>query len=442
MLILPVGENTGHRTLPWLCILLIISNTILYAVTTHRDNQREIPLTDQQLVSLAERESPLLLKWLQHQDSGTYVDAIAMDDRGPDFLFAYGWFNQAFTQHVHEYWETHPPSTQWLEQRTELESWVSGFSTFRWGLTPNAPTATTFLSSMFMHGDWFHLLGNMVWLVLFGIAMERYWGALRFGVAYLVAGLGADLLFILVDPDSGVPLVGASGAISGIMGLYAGTYRLRKVEFFYTLGFVFGSFRAPALVLFPVWLGWELLQAATSDSNVAYMAHAGGLLSGLVLAFILPHTGHSNRSMEIREGHEGDRDVPEACLQLAEALRFADAQQRCRQWLEKHPSSRPLWAFYLQMGLRQQRLDHAMKEAMKAINNQPSKTPLITWLWQEYETLGGDIHRLPPPFRLLLAELAWQQKRGTVARNIIASLQEQQWQHPRMDKLSEQMGGS
>lgn len=53
MLILPVGENTGHRTLPWLCILLIITNTILYAVTTHRDNQREIPLTDQQLVSLA-----------------------------------------------------------------------------------------------------------------------------------------------------------------------------------------------------------------------------------------------------------------------------------------------------------------------------------------------------------------------------------------------------
>ena len=439
MLILPVGENTGRRTLPWVCIFLIIINTLLYGTATHRDNQLEIPLTDQQLVSLAEHESSLLMDWLSHQDSATYADAVAMNDRGPDFMFAYGWFNQTFTRHVHEQWKSRPPSEQWRDLRGEMEQWVTRFSAFRWGLIPDAPTATTFFSSMFMHGDWFHLLGNMVWLIIFGIAMERYWGALRFSVAYLVSGLGAGLLFILADPDSGVPLVGASGAIAGIMGLYAGTYRLRQVEFFYTLGFVFGSFRAPALVLFPVWLGWELVQAATADSNVAYMAHAGGLISGLIIAFLLPYTGHETRQHDDTGSEEKDREVPEACRKMAEELRFADAQQRCLQWLEKHPTSRPLWAFYLEMGLRQKQLDSAMKVAMKTLSNLPEKAALLAWLWGEYDSLGGDINRLPPPFRLLLAELAWQQKRTAVARAIVTDLRDQRWQHPRMDKLSRQL---
>ncbi|MZR61463.1 rhomboid family intramembrane serine protease [Alcanivorax sp. DP30] len=439
MLILPVGENTGRRTLPWVCIFLIIINTLLYATSTHRDNQLEIPLTDQQLTNLAEYESTLLMTWLSRQDSATYSDAVAMNDRGPDFMFAYGWFNQAFTRHVHEQWQSSPPTEQWRKLRGDMEQWVSRFSAFRWGLIPNAPTATTFVSSMFMHGDWFHLLGNMVWLIIFGIAMERYWGWLRFSIAYLAAGLGAGLLFIMVDPDSGVPLVGASGAISGIMGLYSGTYRLRKVEFFYTLGFVFGSFRAPALVLFPVWLGWELVQAATADTNVAYMAHAGGLISGLILAFLLPYSGHDNSPNEDTSTDIKDREVPEACLKMAEELRFADAQQRCEQWLAKYPTSRPLWAFYLEMGLRQKQLDSAMKNAMKTLSKTPGKVVLIAWLWKEYDSLGGDIARLPPPFRLLLAELAWQQKRTAEARAIVTELRTQQWQHPRMDKLSQQL---
>lgn len=439
MLILPVGENTGQRSTPWVCIFLIIINTIIYAATTHRDNQIETPLSDQQLEALAAYEAPLLLKWLSYQDSSTYADAVAMENRGPEFMLTYGWFNQAFSRHVSEHWQTNPPTEQWRQLRGELEDWITSYSPFHWGLIPDKPTATTFISSMFMHGDWFHLLGNMVWLIIFGAAMERYWGAFRFSAAYLIAGLGAGALFILVDPESGVPLVGASGAISGIMGLYAGTYRLRKVEFFYTLGFVFGSFRAPALILFPVWLGWELVQSATVESNVAYMAHAGGLITGLLLAFILPHSGHQTSNQTDQAKREQHQQVPEACLRLAEELRFGDAQARSRQWLEKYPASRPLWAFYLEMGKRQKQLDKAMQDGMKTLNSQPGKAALLTWLWREYEELGGDTTRLPPPFQLLLAELAWLQKRPLVAKAIVSELQDKQWQHPRMEKLSQQL---
>lgn len=269
MLIVPVGAKAARRTTPWICILLILVNIVVYAWTTHQDLQRDEPLTPEQADLLAGYEADLLLQWLSHQDSRTYADAVAMNDKGPDFMMAYGWYDQAFTQHVHRHWQQHPPANQWRQLRSDLEVWLNQQSTIRWGLIPNDPSLLTLLSSQFMHGDWFHLLGNMLFLIMFGIAMERHWGARRFLPAYLLCGIGAGLLFIASAPDSGIPLVGASGAISGLMGLFAGTFRLRKLEFFYSLGFFFGSFRAPALVLFPVWLGWELIQAATMNSNVA-----------------------------------------------------------------------------------------------------------------------------------------------------------------------------
>lgn len=440
MLIVPVGDREARRTTPWVCILLILINIVVYAWTTHQDLQRDDPLTPEQADLLAGYEADILLQWLSHQDSRTYADAVAMSDQGADFMMAYGWYDQAFTQHVHRHWQQHPPSNQWRQLRNELETWLNQQSTIRWGLIPNAPGLTTLLSSQFMHGDWFHLLGNMLFLIMFGIAMERHWGARRFLPAYLLCGIGAGLLFIASAPDSGIPLVGASGAISGLMGLFAGTFRLRKLEFFYSLGFFFGSFRAPALVLFPVWLGWELIQAATMDSNVAYMAHAGGLITGLALAFILPLTGQPARQTATQQDAAGDdTQVPAICQQLAEQLRFDDAQSRCRQWLNNHPGSRPLWLFFLLMGQRQKQLDAAMKEAVKTLTPHQSNDALLGLLWQEYEFLGGDIRALPPAYQLLLAELAWRQKRSKLVREIVQDLKKKQWQHPRLERLSQRL---
>ena len=93
------------------------------------------------------------------------------------------------------------------------------------------------------------------------------------------------------------------------------------------------------------------------------------------------------------------------------------------------------------MGLRQQQLDSNMKDAMKKLNTLPASAGTLWWLWEEFERLGGDVATLPPPFRLLLAELAWKQKQVAKAKALVASLQQQQWQHPRLDKLSAQIAG-
>lgn len=442
MLIVPVGDKDARRTVPWVCVMLILINTLVYAWTSHRDATREPPMTVEQRRILASYESSLLLSWLSQGNSLTYADAVATPDRGPDFMMAYGWYDQAFTAYIHEHWQQQAPDQQWRTLRSKLEAWLRKDSAIRWGLVPNDIQLGTLLSSQFMHGSWFHLLGNMLFLIMFGIPMERYWGAGRFLLAYLLCGVGAGLMFVAINPGSGIPLVGASGAISGLMGLFAGTYRLRKLEFFYSLGVVFGSFRAPALLVFPVWLGWELVQALTLHTNVAYMAHAGGLMTGLVMAFLLSFSSGTRSTPSQQNAPAGEKDVPLHCRQLAEQLRFADAQAYCRELLRKTPSSRPLWCFMLEMGCRLKQLDSTMKEAIRSVHEGGGNDGLLSLLWQEFETLGGDPATLPPPYQLLLAELAWRQKRRQQVQQILAGLQKQQWEHPRLHKLNQALANS
>jgi membrane associated rhomboid family serine protease len=446
MLIVPIGDKDSRRTTPWVCILLILINTLIYAWTTHRDYQRDEPLTAEQETRLADHEASLLLQWLMHKDSNRYADAISMDSRGPDLMWSFGWYDREFAHYVQQQWQQQPPPSQWRDLRQKLDSWLADDSTMRWGLIPNEMSITTLLSSQFMHGSWFHLLGNMLFLIVFGIAMERHWGSLRFIGAYLISGIGAALLFIAKDPHSGIPLVGASGAISGLMGLFVGTYRLQRLEFFYSLGFLFGSFRAPALVLFPVWLGWELVQSATAQTNVAYMAHAGGLLTGLAIAFCLPYTRPKKAASDTHKGAARDTrrqaPVPRLSQQLAEQLRFSDAQTHCRQQLHSTPTSLPQWCFFLEMGARLQQLPGAMMESIKALREHPGSDALLGQVWKEFEELGGQTEALPAPYQLLLAELACRQKQRHKATAIVTALQASDWQHPRLKALSQKLANA
>src|SRR5690606_8101923 len=103
---------------------------------------------------------------------------------------------------------------------------------------------------------------------------------------YLLSGVAANLLHLGFNLGEYVPVVGASGAISGLMGMYLALYRLRKIRFFYTLGFYFGEFRAPALFIFPLWIGKEIYGHFFIESNTAYAAHLGGLLAGAGLMLL------------------------------------------------------------------------------------------------------------------------------------------------------------
>lgn len=145
-------------------------------------------------------------------------------------------------------------------------------------------------TSMFMHGGWMHLIGNLWFLWIFGNNIEDSMGHLRFVVFYLVTGLAAAMAHVLTAPGSTVPMVGASGAISGIMGAYLVLYPRARVD---TLFFFFVFIRVIPL---PAWLMlgyWMLLQiagsaatAAVGGGGVAYAAHIGGFLAGVALIFV------------------------------------------------------------------------------------------------------------------------------------------------------------
>jgi len=146
----------------------------------------------------------------------------------------------------------------------------------------------TVLTSMFMHGGWFHIIGNMWFLWVFGNNIEDSMGHARFVVFYLLCGVAAAAAQMLVAPRSVVPMVGASGAISGVMGAYVLLYPRVRVHTIVTLGFFLTRMTLPAYVMLGYWFVLQLLMGAVgalsaTEGGVAVWAHVGGFVAGLVL---------------------------------------------------------------------------------------------------------------------------------------------------------------
>jgi membrane associated rhomboid family serine protease len=164
---------------------------------------------------------------------------------------------------------------------------VSGGS-FMLEPSPN-PVYLTLLSSMFMHGGWLHLLGNMLFLYIFGDNVERTLGRVPFVVFYLVAGLIASFAQIAADPNSLIPSLGASGAIAGVLGAYIVLFPSNRVLVYWGYSAVW----VPALLVLGMWFVLQLISGvgeiavnAQAEGGVAYLAHIGGFVTGLIVGFL------------------------------------------------------------------------------------------------------------------------------------------------------------
>jgi membrane associated rhomboid family serine protease len=143
------------------------------------------------------------------------------------------------------------------------------------------------ITSMFMHGGWLHLIGNMWFLWVFGNNVEDSMGRVRFILFYLIAGLAAAATQALLKPDSAIPMVGASGAISGIMGAYIILYPRVRVHMIVFLGIFITRIAVPAYMMLGYWFLLQLLGGLPSlgreAGGVAFFAHVGGFVAGMVL---------------------------------------------------------------------------------------------------------------------------------------------------------------
>jgi membrane associated rhomboid family serine protease len=148
----------------------------------------------------------------------------------------------------------------------------------------------TVVTHMFLHGGWFHLIGNMWFLWIFGNNVEDSMGHVRFAVFYLISGLVAAGLQAAFNPASAIPMVGASGAIGGVMGAYVVLYPRVRVHLLLWLGFYVTTVAVPAAFMLLYWLAIQLIGGATSlgaeGGGVAFWAHVGGFVAGAALVFV------------------------------------------------------------------------------------------------------------------------------------------------------------
>lgn len=156
---------------------------------------------------------------------------------------------------------------------------------------PSIDTAENLITSMFMHGGWMHLLGNMWFLWIFGNNIEDATGHFRFVIFYLLCGILAAFAHIAAEPDAAVPLVGASGAISGVLGAYLMLHPRATITTLVPLGLFTRLIEVPAFLFLLLWIGLQVLSQAASRANtsgggIAYLAHIGGFVAGLILIFI------------------------------------------------------------------------------------------------------------------------------------------------------------
>lgn len=164
----------------------------------------------------------------------------------------------------------------------------------------------TLMTSMFLHGGWMHLFGNMLFLFIFGDNVEDEMGHLKFLGFYLASGIAAGLVHVLSAPGSVVPTVGASGAIAGVMGGYLLLFPKARVDILLILIVFFRVFPIPAWIMLAVWFALQFfggIGANPDEGGVAYWAHAGGFVAGILLTFPLWIRRGGVRFWQRTEGH-------------------------------------------------------------------------------------------------------------------------------------------
>jgi len=334
---IPLTKKISWRNPPFVTIAIILINVFVFFVIQADDGSNEYEAHSFYFESgLNQIEFPLYVAFLKDNRPQTYqkIEQADLEDdlEAQMWLYRRLMFDKAFLDVIAS---GEIGSDDILQKsnhealRTEYQEQLDKVVTLQYGFRPARPRAVTWFTTMFLHGGVGHLLGNMLFLWLIGALIEYGCRRWLFAVIYLLGGYAATGLFWLLNADSLVPLVGASGAISGIMGAFAVFYGFKRVRVFLNLGFYFNYLKFPAIVMLPFWIGNEMFQMATNEgSNVAYAAHLGGLIGGSALALILGRIPH----LLDHEGFQGAEEDPvqpmlEEALEHMGRLEFSEARE-------------------------------------------------------------------------------------------------------------------
>lgn len=291
-LVFPLNDRPDWRNPPWMTILIILLNVLVFFGPQGWDEAAADRAARYYLSSSLPRlELPRYAEYLRQRgdrDSRAWADRIDASVATGKFEqpFRFMLNDRVFLKKLHAgrvLLPEEPDYALWREQHMKYDAIRGTPFTEQWASNPVDWNPVTLVTSTFLHGGLAHLVGNMVFLFVFGYTVEKTLGARRYLAFYLLAGIGGGIADLITRWGSHVIGLGASGAISGLMAMYVMLYGRQRIKFFYQFLFYFDYVTAPAVILLPAWIAHELFQQWFGDEGVAYMAHAGGLATGALL---------------------------------------------------------------------------------------------------------------------------------------------------------------
>ncbi len=377
MIVIPIGHESNEvRRLPWITFGIMALCFIVHIFISIQvsDAKNELMSSGEELITYYFNHPYLVLD--------TEIKNMIFGEDGSERMEA--------MLSIYRQTATRPDRTTREAEQKKLDELtqtfmgsMNAFPYRKWGFIPADKSFIALLTYMFIHGGWLHLFGNLLLLYLTGPFIEDLWGRPVYIAFYVIMGMLSALLYAQHYPNFAGPLIGASGAIAGVMGAFLIKYWKTKMRFFYWIGFFFrGTFEAPAFVMLPLWLLMEVFNAKVVDSintqgggGVAHWAHVWGFVLGAGVALAMMHFKIEEKYIHPKieakiEAQEGPIDVVITAVQRKNTGMIDEAYALLLEEAKKNPTRKDvvdlLWDYGLEMG----KTDEAAKYFVKTIETE------------------------------------------------------------------------
>jgi membrane associated rhomboid family serine protease len=345
MFIIPIAhEDQRGRRWPYVTIVIIALNVVIFLFTHAQmeEEQRRAGEVQLHILELSARypdvvmppDATALVEAVKREHPGGYAQLMAPDRRALD-----AWDEQLLSND----WSDVEVNAQMAVLATQLDQVHRDSVMWNYAFHPYHPTTLSYISANFLHAGWLHLIFNMWFLWLAGVVLEDAWGRVVYPIFYLICGALAMVVHGGVFRGSFVPVVGASGAIAGLMGGFLARFPKTKIKLAWLILFRFYKFYVPAYILLPLWLVIQVFWGVWSGAagGVAYWAHVGGFAFGMVGAVILRYSGieHTlDQAIEAKVSWTADAPIVRATELLGENQASA-AITELQQHVKEKPDS-------------------------------------------------------------------------------------------------------
>ncbi len=432
MIIVPTEKKFDWKHTPIVLFFIILANVFIFFFYQSDDGEKiEEALTSYYEHEFFDVEWPIFLKYMEETQDPMLEEYKRLHETNAFqqlsyMILARADFYEHISRNAHDligYFKV----DNWAEPRRKIHESIQSVSSMKHGLNPRKFNVSSLITHQFLHGGFMHIFGNMVFLIICGFAVEAAIGHLRFAIFYLLSGVAGGLLHMLVESDSYMPLVGASGSISGVMAMYLGIFRFKKIEFFYWFVVFVGYIRVPALTILPFYIGKELYSFYGDEtSNVAFMAHTGGFIAGAALTlgtFLINRDVLNEEYIEDDQQYDKDQSALIEIHKYIDAYKFQQAIETINQHMEAHGKRFDL--LLLRFKLSKMLSPKACVKAMHALAGYTAIThneaTQLFHAWADIQELQPHIHKKA---KVRLANTLTDHGITDVAEHVVADFQD------------------